>query len=133
MVKTETVGMWEVAKSNPVIKLGKDIPNYSFITYEGFDYLVHNTAKGDDSYREDIEIKAGDWINGLLLKAWEGQKLVIDAKHIDGGVDALEKDSILVVGEDGLLKSGDATGVYLKVTEKTVLTEDAVKAVICVA
>lgn len=133
MVKLETVGMWEVAKSNPVIKLDKDIPNYSFINHEGFDYLVYNTANGDDSYREGIVIKAGEWINGLLLKAWEGQKLVIDAKHIKGGVSTLEKDSILVIGDDGMLKAGEADGVHLKVTEKTVLTEDAVKAVVCVA
>lgn len=133
MVKTETVGMWEVAKNNPLIKLEKDTAIYSFINHDDNDYVIMNLINGDDSYLEDVTIPAGEYLNGMLLKAWEGQRLVIDGKHITGGVSALNTGSILVIGEDGKLKTGSATGVHFVVKDKVTLTEAAVKVEIKVA
>lgn len=133
MIKVETLGMLDVAKINPVLKSTKDVANHSFITNDGDVYLVSNTIVGDDSYKENIVIPAGEYLNGYLVKAWEGQKLVVDGKHITGGVATLEKGNVLVVAEDGTLKSGEATGVHFVVAEKTTLTEAAVKVKIVVA
>ena len=133
MVKCETIGMIEISKGNPVIKLDVDVVNNSFITYNDDLYLVSNTISGDDAYMEDAVIKAGDFINGYLVKAWEGQKLVVDGKHITGGVSALKEGDTLVAGDDGLLAAGSATGVHFVVTDKTTLTEAAVKVKVVVA
>ena len=133
MIKVETLGMLDVAKINPVLKSDKDVANYSFITDEGDVYLVSNTIVGDDSYRENITIPAGEYLNGYLVKAWEGQKLVVDGKHVTGGVAALNKDDVLVVAEDGTLKVGEATGVHFVVTDKVTLTEAAIKVKVVVA
>lgn len=133
MVKTETVGMWEVAKSNPVIKLETDTKNYAFINHDGNAYVIMNLINGDDSYMDDVTIPAGEYLNGLLLKAWEGQRLVIDGKHITGGVSSLDTGSILVIGSDGNLETGSATGVHFVVKDKVTLTEAAVKVEIKVA
>lgn len=134
MVKTETIGMIEVCKVNPIIKLDKDVKNHSFITVDEVVYLVANTLTGDNAYREDIVLPAGEYLNGFDLRAWEGQKLVIDGKHIDGGVEAAVEGAILVPAEDGMLKVGEADGVHLVVTDvNTRLTEKAIKAKIVVA
>lgn len=133
MVKAETVGMWEVAKSNPVIKLNTDTKNYAFINFEDNDYVVMNVINGDDSYLDDVTIKAGEPLNGMLLKAWEGQNLIVDGKHITNGVKDLEKDNVLVIGSDGMLKAGSASGVHFVVKDKVTLTEAAVKVEIRVA
>ena len=138
MVKTETIGMIETAKVNPVITSDVDVMNYSFVNHDEDVYLVANTLAGDDCYKEDVVIKAGEYLNGYLVKAWEGQKLVIDKKHIDAGegYDAIMADTILTVEADGTLTVASvapATGVYFKVTEKCTLTEQAVKAKIVVA
>ena len=84
MIKCETLGMLDVAKNNPVLKSEKDMPNYSFIVDDGDTYVIMNEINGDAAYRKDEVIKAGDFLNGFMVKAWEGQKLIIDAKHIDG-------------------------------------------------
>lgn len=133
MIKVDTLGMLDNAKINPVLKSDKDVANYSFITDEGDVYLVSNTLVGDDSYKEDVTIPAGEYLNGYLVKAWEGQKLVVDGKHVTGGIVALKKDDVLVVAEDGTLKSGTASGVHFVVTEKVTLTEAAVKVKVVVA
>lgn len=134
MIKIETLGMIEVAKVNPVLKADKDVANYSFITDDGVAYLVANTLTGDNAYREDVVIPAGEYLNGYALKAWEGQKLVIDGKHITGGVEAATVGAVLVVADDGTLKTGEATGTHLVVTDvDTRLTEKAVKAKVVVA
>lgn len=134
MIKVETLGMIEVAKVNPVLKADKDVANYSFITDDGVAYLVANTLTGDNAYREDVVIPAGEYLNGYALKAWEGQKLVIDGKHITGGVEAATVGAVLVVADDGKLKTGEATGTHLVVTDvDTRLTEKAVKAKVVVA
>lgn len=125
--------MVDVAKINPVIKADKDVENYSFLTYEDDLYLISNTIVGDDAYREGVVIKAGEFLNGFLVKAWEGQKLVVDGKHIVDGVAALNVGSVLVANEDGKLAVGEAAGVHFVVTEKTTLTEAAVKVKVVVA
>lgn len=133
MIKVETLGMLDTAKINPVLKSNKDVANYSFIVDNGDVYLVCNTIVGDDAYKENIVIPAGEYLNGYLVKAWEGQKLVVDGKHVTGGVSTINKDDVLVVAEDGTLKAGEATGVHFVVTDKTTLTEAAVKVKVVVA
>lgn len=136
MIKVETIGMLDSAKINPVITSENDVANYQFITHKDNAYLVANTLSGDDAHREDVVIQAGEYLNGYLVKAWEGQKLVIDGKHIEGEYSTYaEKDKILVVDTSGKLKAGEkpSTGVYFVVTDKCNLTEKAVKARVCVA
>lgn len=133
MIKAETIGMIDVAKINPVLKSDKDVANHSFLA-DGDDlYLISNTVAGDNAYREDVIIPAGEYLNGYLVKAWEGKKLVVDGKHIDGGLEGIEIDSILVATEDGKLAIGEAAGVHFVVTDKTTLTEAAVKVKVVVA
>lgn len=134
MIKVETLGMLDVAKNNPVLTSDKEVANHSFITVDGILYLIDNTIVGDDAYKENVKIAAGEYLNGYQVKAWEGQKLVVDGKHVTGGIASLEKDAVLVVDEaTGKLKTGSATGVHFKVTEKVTLTEAAIKVVVCVA
>lgn len=133
MIKFETIGAYDKLVSNPTIKMDSDVVNNSFITYDDDLYLVANTIAGDDSYMDDVVIKAGDFINGYLVRSIEGLNLVIDGKHITGGVSALSKGSILVAGSDGKLETGSAAGVHFVVTEKVTLTEAAVKVKVAVA
>ena len=125
--------MLDVAKINPVIKSEKDVANYSFITVDNDLYLVLNTLVGDESYREGVVFPAGEFLNGYLVKAWDGQKLVVDGKHIEGGVSELADGTVLVATEDGTLASGEATGVHFVVAGKATLTEAAVKVKVVVA
>ena len=135
MIKVETLGMIEVAKINPVLKHEEDVANYSFLTIDDDMYLIANTLTGDDSYKEDVVIPAGEYLNGFRVKAWEGQKLVIDGKHIEDELDTLEVGDALAVQEGGGLKKADSgEGVHLVITDKGVtLTESAVKAKVVVA
>ena len=133
MVKIETIGMLDVAKVNPVLKHTDDVKNYSFITIDDDLYLIANTVTGDDAYKEDVTIPAGEYLNGFLVKAWEGKKLVIDGKHIQDELSTVSVGEILVV-EDGGLKKGSASGVHFVVTDTGVtLTGAAVKAKVVVA
>ena len=140
MIKVETIGMIDAAKVNPVITSENDVTNYQFITHEDNLYLVANTLRGDDSYREDVTIKAGEYINGYLVKAWETQNLLVDEKHIvyAGGKsysDIVAGTTLLKVAENGKLEvteTAPATGVYFKVTGKCFLTEKAIKAKVIV-
>lgn len=135
MIKCETLGMLDVAKNNPVLKSDKDVVNYSFIVDDGDSYVVMNTNGGDDAYKEGVVIKAGEPLNGFDLKAWEGQRLVIDGKHIDGDFATVSvADTVLVIDEaTGKLKVGTGTGINLVVKATTRLTEDAVIAKIVIA
>ena len=109
--------------------------NYSFIVDDGDSYVVMNTNSGDDAYKEGVVIKAGEPLNGFDLKAWEGQRLVIDGKHIDGDFATVSvADTVLVIDEaTGKLKVGTGTGINLVVKATTRLTEDAVIAKIVIA
>lgn len=133
MIKVETLGMLDIAKINPVIKSDKDVKNYSFVTEDGILYLISNTIVGDESYRKDVVIPAGEFLNGYQVDAWVGQKLVIDGKHIAEGAKDLVAGDVLVVAEDGSLAKGSASGVHFVVTDKTTLTEAAVKARVAVS
>lgn len=129
--------MLDVAKVNPVITSASDVANYQFITHEDSVYLVANTLSGDDAGREDVTLKAGEYLNGYLVKAWEGQNLVIDDKHVESEYSTYaEKGKILTIESSGKLKVGtkpEAGTVYFTVTDKCTLTEKAVKARVCVA
>lgn len=142
MIKFETLGMLDVAKNNPVLTSENDVDNYSFLTFDGDLYLILNTGLGDDAHKEDITIKAGDFLNGFLVKAWEGQKLVVDGKHITYGNGAadysaiVEGTTVLTANDDGTLEVASAaptSGIYFKVTDKCTLTEKAVKVKVCIA
>lgn len=134
MIKCETLGMFDVAKVNPVLTYEEDVMNYSFITIDDELYLIANTLTGDNAYRENVAIPAGEYLNGFQVRAWEGQKLVIDGKHIQDELSTLDVDDVLVADEDGTLKKGDAAGVHLVITDTGVmLTEAAVKAKVVVA
>lgn len=138
MIKVETIGMLDAAKVNPVITSESDVANYQFIKHEENVYLVANTLVGDDSYREDVVIKAGEYLNGYLVKAWEGQNLVIDAKHIEGEYATYAvKGKYFTIETSGKLKEGTkpegAGTVYLSFVDKCTLTEKAIKARVCVA
>lgn len=135
MIKVETLGMLDAAKVNPVLQHTEDVKNYSFLTVDDELYLISNTITGDNSYREDVVIPAGEYLNGFLVKAWDGQKLVIDGKHIQDELDGLNVGDALEAQEDGSLKKADsATGVHLVITDKGVtLTGAAIKAKVVAA
>ena len=133
--------MFEIAKLNPVLTSANAVTNYTFLTDNGITYLICNTALGDDAYRDDITYAAGEYLNGFDLKAWEGQKLVIDEKHIAYGsgenyAGITAGTTLLTINAAGKLAiaaEAPQTGVYFKVTDKTTLTGKAVKAMVMVA
>lgn len=141
MIKVETIGMIDNAVINPVLKSEKAVTNYQFIVDDGDTYLVANTVSGDDAYVDDITFTTGEYLNGYLVKAWEGQKLVVDEKHIayaseKSYADLVAGTTLLTVDVNGKLAvaaSAPATGVYFKVTDKCRLTENAVKVKVIVA
>ena len=131
MVKVETIGMYDVAKINSTLVSDKDVANHSFISVDNVLYLIDNTVVGDDAYKEGIVIPAGEKLNGYVVKAWEGQKFVVDGKHVDGGIESLEDGDVLIA-KDGKLATGEAVGTYFIVAGKTTLTEAAIKVTIAV-
>lgn len=133
MIRCETVGGIQAAKINPVLVSEADVVNNTFVTVDDVLWLVANSLSGDDSYKEDVVIPAGEFLNGYLVESLEGLKLIIDGKHITDGVSDLAEGDVLVVGDDGSLAVGEAAGVHFVVTEKTVLTEAAVKVKVVVA
>ena len=136
MIKIETLGMLDSAKVNPVLTHTADVKNYSFLKIDEELYLIANTVTGDDSYKEDVVIEKGNYLNGFLVRAWDGQKLVIDAKHIKDELTTINVDDKLEAQEDGTLKKseGEATGTYFVVTDKGVtLTGAAIKAKVVVS
>ena len=143
MIKVETIGALDVAKINPVLTSNSDVANYSFITDDGVTYLVCNTIVGDDAYKDNVTIPAGEYLNGYDVSAWANKKLVIDEKHIAYGSgedydDLLVADAgnnvdatmLKVASTGGKLEITDTaptSGVYFVVTDKVTLTEKAVK------
>ena len=143
MIKVETIGMLDIAKINPVLTSNSGVANYSFITDDGVTYLVCNTIVGDDDYKDNVTIPAGEYLNGYDLSAWANQKLVIDEKHIAYGSgedydDLLVADAgnnvdatmLKVASTGGKLEITDTaptSGVYFVVTDKVTLTEKAIK------
>lgn len=134
MIKCRTIGMLDHAVTNPVIKLDRDIANNSFVTVDGDLYLIMNTITGDDAYVDDVVIKAGNLLNGYLMKAFASQEIVADEKHI-AYANGSDFDDITVgttlftVNESGKLAVANAapqSGIYFKCTGKTALTGNAV-------
>lgn len=138
MIKAETLGMLDIAKINPVLTSANEVANYDILTIDNITYLIVNDVTGDDAYKEGVTFDAGTYLNGYDLSAWVGQKLVVDGKHITGGVSNLTAGtSTLVLDTDnaGMLKADTpSTGdIAFLVTEKVTLTEAAVKVQIYVA
>lgn len=133
--------MIDNAVLNSVLKSDAEVANYQFITDDGETYLVANTVTGDDAYVDDVTFAAGEYLNGYNVKAWEGQKLVIDDKHIAYAsgktyADIVAGTTLLKVADSGKLEVTDAapeSGVYFKVTDKCRLTGNAVKAKVIIA
>ena len=138
MIKVETLGMYDIAKINPVLKSANDVVNNSFLTVGGITYVILNDINGDDAYKDGVVIKAGEYLNGYDLSAWAGQKLVIDEKHItyasgDDYDDITAGTTLLKPKTDGTLEvtsTAPESGVYFKVTDKVTLTGKAVKVLI---
>lgn len=136
MVKIETLGMLDVAKINPILKVNAEVKNYQFVTVDGIVYLVCNTVTGDKAYEDNAKFAANEYLNGYQLDAWVGQKLVADEKHIAYG-DNVDFDDITAgttlmgikaaTGELEILQAAPDSGLYFKVVEKTHLTGNAVK------
>lgn len=141
MIKCELFGMLDNAVLNSVLKSDAEVANYQFITDDGETYLVANTVTGDDSYVDDVTFSAGEYLNGYNVKAWEGQKLVVDDKHIAYDsektyADLVAGTTLLTVNAEGKLAIASVapeSGVYFKVTDKCRLTGNAVKVKVCVA
>ena len=141
MIKVETIGMIDNAVLNSVLQSQKEVANYQFITDDGDTYLVCNTVAGDDAYIDDVKFAAGEYLNGYNVKAWEGQKLVVDDKHIAYAsektyADLVAGTTLLTVNAEGKLAVASVapeSGVYFKVTDKCRLTGNAVKVKVCVA
>lgn len=143
MIKVNSIGMFDVAKNNPIIQSQTAEKNYSFITYGGDLYVIMNTVVGDKSYVDDATFDAGEYLNGFLVKAWEGQELVVDKKQIKFGDGEKYSTSITagttIMTVDSTTKklqiaeSVPVSGVYFKVTEKCTLTEEAVKVKVMIA
>lgn len=143
MIKFETIGMFDTAKNNPVITSASAVANYSFITYDGDLYFINNIVTGDKAYVDDTTFAVGEKLRGFLVKSLEGQKLVVDSKHIkfgDGqtyasnitaGTTLMGVDS--TTGKLQIITEAPSSGVYFKVTEKCTLTEDAIKVKVMVA
>lgn len=135
MIKVETLGMLDNAKVNPVLKSASAVANYTFLTDDGVVYLISNTVVGDDSYKDDMTFAAGEFLNGFAIKAWEGQKLVADEKHIAYGNEETYASitagtTLLTIDANGKLAitaNAPTSGIYFKVTDKTTLTGKAVK------
>ena len=138
MIKVETLGMYDIAKINPVLTSANDVVNNSFLTVGGITYVILNDINGDDAYKDGVTIKAGEYLNGYDLSAWAGQKLVIDEKHITYASGADYDDitagtTLLKPKTDGTLEvtsTAPESGVYFKVTDKVTLTGKAVKVLI---
>lgn len=141
MIKVETIGMIDNAVLNSVLQSEKEVANYQFITDDGDTYLVCNTVAGDDAYIDDVKFAAGEYLNGYNVKAWEGQKLVVDDKHIAYDSDKTYANlvagtTLLTVNAQGKLAVASVapeSGVYFKVTDKCRLTGNAVKVKVYVA
>lgn len=141
MIKCETVGMFEIAKLNPVIQSASAVKNYTFLTDNGIVYLICNTTLGDDAYKDEVTYAAGEYLNGYQVDVWAGQKLIVDEKHIKYGVGetyaSITPGTTLMTidsttGKLEIAQSAPASGVYFKVLAKTNLTEKAIKVIVIV-
>ena len=134
MIKVRTIGMLDHAVTNPTLKSENDVANYTFMTVDGDLYLIANNITGDDAYKDDVTIKAGDCLLGWLIKPFESQEIVADDKHIayaNGSDfdDITAGPTLVTVNESGKLAVANAapqSGIYFKCVGKTTLVGDAV-------
>ena len=140
MIKLRNMGSIARTITNPVLTSASTVANFDFITVDGETYLVANTITGDKAYVDDATFAAGEYLNGHALRAWVGEELVIDEKHIAYGMSQTYADitagtTLLKINASGKLETvtpAPTTGYYFKVTGKTRLTGNAVIAKICV-
>ena len=137
MVKCKTIGMLDIAKNNPAITKDVAVDNYSFLTHDGEVYVAMNERVGDN---EIATIAAGDYINGFLVKAWEGQYIIADESHIayeegETYADIVVGTTLFTIsnGKLAVAESAPADGVYFKCVKKCNLTEKAVELLVCEA
>lgn len=143
MIKVRTIGMADRAVTNPVLTSTSAVANFDFITDDGETYLVANTITGDDAYMDNATFKAGEYLNGHNLKAWVGEQIVADEKHIayangadfddikvaDPTASPAVAATIFTINGNGKLavaQSAPQSGYYFVVAEKTRLTGNAV-------
>jgi len=138
MIKVRTIGMIEKnSKNNPTIKAHEDLKNgalhvveneltaYPFDTKSKEICIALNTGAGDSQYT-DFNIKKGEFVNSYLLKAWDGQELVLDESHItysksQNYSSIIPGSTKLVAGNDGNFKietDASSYGIYFEVTKK---------------
>lgn len=131
MIKIQTVGGIQAAKINPVLTSNTAVTNMTIKTIDSVAYYIWNELSGDDAYKSDVAIPAGEMLNGYRLDSLVGLGLVIDGKHIGDGesVDNLKAGDILVIGANDAISVADAapqSGIYFVVKSHTFLTEPAV-------
>lgn len=123
MVKFRCLGEIEIAKNNPVLTHNAAVKNGSIFVSDGETYMIWNTINGDDAYKDDVEIAAGEFLNGFNLSANIGQELVVDAKHITNDYANLKAGDAVTFKSEYLVGTPSVT--FTAVT-KTLLTGDAV-------
>jgi hypothetical protein len=159
MIKLQTLGMLNVAKSDPTVIAHADIKNGYFHTISaGKTYapvagdssadqtaeirIVLQTITGDDRYDPDAVIASGDRVNSFLLKQWHSQNLIINLSDIDLGTGVnyasvtSDGTTYLVANASGnldIVADPSYYGVYLKVIDKIQFNGDSVLAQVVVA
>jgi hypothetical protein len=152
MIKLYSVGMINTAKGDPTVIAHAEIKNGYFHTISaGKTYapvagdstadqtadirIAMNTIIGNDLYNPDAVIASAAKVNSYLLKAWEGQRLVITDDHISYGTGvnyaSVTSDgaTYLVANASGdldIVTDASYYGVYLKVVDKIQYNGDAV-------
>ena len=102
--------------------------NYTLFTKDGKTYLIWNEPQGDNSYIQDFDIPAGDFLNGFDLSANLGQELIVEKKHFTNTYNSITAGDALTIAD--AYKVGSPV-VVLKVVEKCKLGgNDAVVAVV---
>ena len=159
MVKLESIGMFKTAKNDPTIVADGDTIN-GYIFTKGSDgkadapvsgtseatqtsnlYIALNEINGDYSYYPNTKIADGAFLNGYLLKAWDGQNLVVNEDNIsyasgEDYSDITAGTTTLTVGTDGKLAINATTtyyGMYFLVTKKVAFCGNGVEVKIVVA
>lgn len=132
MVKLETIGMFKTAKNDPTVIADGDTIN-GYIHTKGSDgkadapvagsssasqtddlLIALNTITGDDSYKTDVKIKSGDFLNSFYLAAWDNQNLIFNEDNIsyaegDDYSDITAGTTVMVAHTDGKLRIADGT------------------------
>jgi len=131
MIKLETLGMIPVSHINPLVTAEQAVKNNSFVTFDGATYLISTDLAGDDAYVDGVEFAAGEYLNGYNLGKLVDQILLVDQKHFSNEYESVKAGDTLTIKSDYIV--GGMGDYSLVVTEKTRLTEPAVKAKITVS